>query len=82
MDFTVLSKVAVRTVAQVVRLTIDANTAVETRIGETFISVDTSLAVQCHHLGLATTFCFLTKGFDFVFLFFYFLFLNQLSNLS
>ncbi len=56
-DFTVLSKVAVRAVAQVVRLAIDANAAVEARVGETFISVDAALAVQCHHLGLAATFC-------------------------
>lgn len=66
-ELAVLAQIAIRAVAQVERLTVDTHSTVETRVGKTFITVDAALAVQCHHLGLTTTFFrFSTKGFLFV----------------
>ncbi len=49
-ELAVLAQEAVRTVAQVERLAVDAHAAVEARVRQTFVSVDTALAVQSHHL--------------------------------
>lgn len=58
-ELAILAKVSHGTVAHVEWLAVDTNTTVETRIGQTFVFVDTSFSVQCHNLGLAATLFFI-----------------------
>lgn len=56
MELAIVAQEAAGAVAQVEGLAVEAHAAVEARVGQTFVTVDTALPVQCHDFRLATTF--------------------------
>lgn len=58
MELAIVAQEAAGAVAQVERFAVEAHAAVEARVGQTLVTVDTALPVKCHHLRLATTLVF------------------------